>query len=194
MRVIADLWLCWIFSNSGSEVGPILLDLPPILLRGEEDLRKTPTERLLVQAERTTDFLSREIAEMVYGSRRHQEEDVVVERLSGPSYRCVHPISPGGAVDQPGIVRVLVPEPPVGIEGGIKRFLEEAPRFGVVEEVQQTDYVPCRRVRRPGEAELGSLRIGIVEIGNLSQRRPGFREGVDGPSAGREERYVLEHV
>src|SRR5437899_11327581 len=124
---------------------------------------------------------------MVYGSRRHQEENFVVASLSRPTYRCVHPISPWRTVNQPGIVRVLVPEPPVGIEGGIERFLEEAPRFGVVEEVQETDYVPCGRVRRPGEAELGSLLIGIVEVGNLSQRRPSLREGVDGPSAGGEE-------
>src|SRR5437879_8942708 len=109
MRVIADLWLCWIFPNSGSEVGPILLDLPPILLRGEEDLRKTPTERLLVQAERTIDFLSREIAEMVYGSRRHQEEDVVIERLSGPPYRCDHPVGACGTINQPVILPLVIP-------------------------------------------------------------------------------------
>src|SRR2546428_12823374 len=99
MRVIADLWLCWIFPNSGSEVGPILLDLPPILLRGEEDLRKTPTERLLVQAERMADFLSREIAEMVYGSRRPPGEDGVIERLSPPSYCCVHPVGAWGSIN-----------------------------------------------------------------------------------------------
>src|SRR5256712_12884691 len=119
MRVIADLWLCWIFPNSVSEVGPILLDLPPILLRGEEDLRKTPTERLLVQAERTIDFLSREIAEMVYGSRRPLEEGVVIERLSRPSYRCGPPVGARGAFNQAGVVRGLIPEATVRIEGSI---------------------------------------------------------------------------
>src|SRR5207245_9056246 len=90
MRVIGDLWLCWILPNSGSEVGPILLDLPPILLRGEEDPRKTPTERLLVQAERTIDFLSREIAEMVYGAGRPKEEPAVDSTLPCPCYRITH--------------------------------------------------------------------------------------------------------
>src|SRR3989442_16006300 len=131
---------------------------------------------------------------MVYGSRRHQEEDVVIERLSRPSYRCVHPVGAWGTINQPGIVRVLIPEPTVRIEGSIYRFSKEAPRLSVVEEVQKTDYVPARRVRRPREAKLRSLLIGIVKVGDLPQRRPGLSQGIDGLPAGTEEKYILEHV